>query len=314
MSDSNFPEVKEHLRELANRVRDKIKEEVHDHALCLLVDIVKRNQRSIFGVSIQYMVDGKLKVRSIGMIELEQSHTAKYLANVICERLKIFEIDLKQILTIATDNGKNVLKMVRDIDIILQDRIASNTSDKTRNALEPFGQNGQSSANEPYSDMIIDDEIEFLLQETDDENDEEVLESLFDEAFFQQNNTLLTEMSNKVINDFSDVIWDITGVNCTAHTLQLVIKDALKKIAKKHQNVIKLCRKVAKALRLKSTQQNYEKHFNRKYHIPRLDNDTRWGTMYTMVCTCDFKCLILIIVKFFLIFRPFIIATRYKLL
>lgn len=298
LSDPDFPEVKKHLHEMATRVRKKIKEEVSGRALFLMVDIVKKNQRAIFGVSIQYIIDANLKVRSIGMIELEQSNTAKYLADVICERLKMYEIDLKQIFTITTDNGKNVLKMVRDIDTILQERTTNGTADKTQNIPEPVGQNGQSSANEQDSDVIIDDEIELLLQETDDENDDEVLESLFDEAFFQRNETLLTEMSNQIINDFIEVIWDITGVNCSAHTLQLSIKDALKKILQKHQNVIKLCRKVAKVLRLKSTQHKYQTHFNSKYHIPRLDNDTRWGTMYTMVSTFVFVCVSLTITTF----------------
>lgn len=124
----NWPEVKNLLHKIAIAVRDKIKEEVRSRVISLQVDIVTKNRRAIFGITIQYVANGKVRVRSIGVIELLQSHTTQYLADVICARLKIYEIDLKQILTITTDNGTNFLKMVREIDAILQDAIINETN------------------------------------------------------------------------------------------------------------------------------------------------------------------------------------------
>lgn len=76
LSDRNLSEVKEKLSEMASRFRKRIKEETRGRALSLMIDIGSKNRRSIFGVSIQYMMNGKLRVRSIGMIELLKSNTA----------------------------------------------------------------------------------------------------------------------------------------------------------------------------------------------------------------------------------------------
>lgn len=278
LSDNHLPEVKEHLSETANRVRQKIRDEVRGRALALLVDIGTKNRRSIFSISLQYCVNGKVRVRSIGMIELLSSHTAVYLAEIISAQLKIYEIDLRQILTITTDNGSNVLKMVRDVDELLQ-----NATEKPQAAQEPPNTPTKSNIHQSHTDIQTDNEIEKLLAEMHDVTDDEALEELFDDAFFERNENLLSAMSDKMTTDFGlDVLWDITGVNCAAHTLQLGIKDALKAVARKHSNLISLCRSVAKALRLKSMRNTYKEHGG-VYKIPRLDVETRWGSTYLMV-------------------------------
>lgn len=53
------------------------------------------------------------------MIELTESHTALYLVNLLLELFKEFGIVEWQILCIITNNGANVVKMVRDINRIL---------------------------------------------------------------------------------------------------------------------------------------------------------------------------------------------------
>lgn len=81
-----------------------------------------------------------------------------------------------------------------------------------------------------------------------------------------------------------DVLWDISGVNCAAHTLQLALKDALKKMAIQHQNIISLCHQVAKTMRIKSHQQSYKTETDgSSYTMPRLDVETRWGYTFLMV-------------------------------
>lgn len=81
-----------------------------------------------------------------------------------------------------------------------------------------------------------------------------------------------------------NVLYDITGVNCAAHTLQLAIKDALKRLPIQHENIIGLCRNVAKQLRRKSSQAIYKsENHSENYKIPRIDVATRWGYTYLMV-------------------------------
>lgn len=276
LHDGNLTEVKNLLHEIANKIKMKIEEEVHGRGISILVDIVTKNNRSIFGVSIQYRINGELKVRSIGMIELLKSHTAVYLADLIIQRLKVYGINLKQIITITTDNGANVLKMVRDIDAILQHAI---------NAEVPTNQpDSPHKSNLPHvEDVATDDAITVLLAETDELTDDDAIEMLYEDVISKSNENLLSLMCKEMESKFGlDVLYDITGVNCAAHTLQLAIKSALEKLPKKYSNVISLSRRVAKILR-KHTVRNEMKGMGKTYKKPRLDVVTRWGSTYMMV-------------------------------
>lgn len=279
LSDHNMTVVKDHLSNTAEKLRKYIQNEVKDRPLSLLCDIVTKHNRSILGVSLQYSIDGQLKIRSIGMIELLQSHTGKYLAETIIERLGVFGISLKQILTITTDNGKNVLKMIRDMECCLNSEI----NQAKRNLTEAFVASVNDRAHAGDSnDSEIDSAINELLAVERDITDDEALDLVFAEAASECHETLLGEMSSELVNCGANVVWDIIGVNCSAHTLQLGIKDAMTKLDQKHSNVIQLCRQVCKFLRLKSTSIEMET-IDISYRLPRLENDTRWGSMYLMV-------------------------------
>lgn len=130
LHDSNLTEVKKHLSETAKNVRAKIRSEVKGRIIGLLVDIVSKNHRSILGVSIQHVFEKKLRIRSIGMIDLDKAHTGVYLAQTIIKRLKEYEVEPPQILTITTDNGANVLKMIRDFDDLLESSVNVSETNK----------------------------------------------------------------------------------------------------------------------------------------------------------------------------------------
>lgn len=275
LMDENLPDVKKHLNEMAECVREKIKQETCGRALSLMMDIGTKNRRSIFGVSLQYISNGKLRIRSIAMKELLKAHTAEYLANVVQERLRLYGIDLRQILTITTDNGANVLKMIKDIDNILQKEIESCTDTP---AVPP--ESPRKSQRPSNIDGTMDSEIDSVLADENEISDNEALENLFHNVKLSEHETLLTAMREQMVAEFGlDVLHDITGVNCCAHTLQLMIKDSLKKLRRADQNIIELCRHVAKLLRLKS----YQEYTNGSYKVPRIDVETRWGYTYLMV-------------------------------
>lgn len=71
MRDPHLCEVKEILSQTAQNVQEKIKEEMHNRPLTLMVDITTKNRRSILGVSTQFIMSGKQIRRSIGMLELK---------------------------------------------------------------------------------------------------------------------------------------------------------------------------------------------------------------------------------------------------
>lgn len=275
LSHQNLVEVKEHLQKTAELVQDEIRRETENQSLSLLVDIVTRQRRSICGLSVQFILNGELKVRSIGMIELLESHTGKYIAEVIIKRLKGYGIKLTQIITITTDNGANVLKMIRDMHEHLQAEIDNSNQATTNEQIEPIEND---IANED-TDALIDE----LLNDGTDVTDDEAYQRLFDEVEFNPVNTTLLNVMCDEIASFGVDIWNITGINCAEHTLQLAIKDAVSKLPQQIKNVIKLCRRVSAFLRLQSTT-NALDEIKMEYTLPRTENETRWGSMFLMVC------------------------------
>lgn len=276
LSEQNLTVVKEHLRKTANAVRNKIRDEVKGKILSLLIDAVTKNHRSILGVSIQYALGADLKVRSIGFIELVESHTGLYLAEVVIKRLEQYGIQLKQVFTVTTDNGSNVLKMVRDLDDELQCRI-----DKSKLHLEELQETNQEDIDIEDEEQI-DTAIDNLLAKAREITDDEAFELVMNQVENQNDRTMLNAMLLEMGNCGADFLWDITGINCAVHTLQLFIKDGLKNLTDAHKNVIELSRNVCKMLRLHSTR-NEMAGLGVEYRLPRLETKTRWGSMYLMV-------------------------------
>lgn len=292
LSDPTFPEVKGYLKQSAQKIRDIIRDEVKGRSLSLMVDAVTKHHRSILGVSLQYAANGDLKIRSIGMIEIKKKHTGKYLADLIINRLQELGINLTQIITITTDNGANILKMIRDIDGILQVEI-----DKAKQTMvdERSGKTTETNSmlhgsveDDGNDDAAID---ELLAQSVGMIDDDDAIDIVIDEA---NNQTLLRAMTIEMEKSGADFVFDITGINCTAHTLQLAVKDALGNLHKSSKNVIELCRIVCKMIRLQSTSNDMEE-LGIAYKKPHIENETRWGSMFLMVyliCLLDLVCFV----------------------
>lgn len=271
MKHSSLSDIKEHLHQMAEKAREKIRECVRNREVSVLIDIATKNNRSIVAISVQFLKEGRLNVFSLGLMELDKAHTGSYLADVCIECLQKYGITPQKVITITRDNGANVSKMVRDIDHDLQ---MSQTKSVPEQLFSPVKNNRGIEVNNR-----ADDDIANLLAEAEEITDEEGLAQLFENALHEN---LLNSMANGLFENGYEAEYDITGVNCAAHTLQLAIGDAIKLIPIAHKNIIALIRRIAKLLRLsKSAQQIKEAGI--QYKRPRLDVVTRWGSMYQMV-------------------------------
>lgn len=105
---------------LASTIMVQIKEELKGKLVAVMADIGSKYNRSVLGISIAYMVNGKKTVRTIGMHVLKYSHTADYIAETIKTHLSYYNIQLNQVISITTDNGKNMVKSVALLDHIYQ--------------------------------------------------------------------------------------------------------------------------------------------------------------------------------------------------
>lgn len=269
----NLTEVKDHLSKMAENVRIRIRQELQGKAICLMADICTKNSRSIFGISAQFIVSGKVQVRSLGLFELDKNHTGVYLAQVLNDCMVKFGIEKWQVFCITTDNGKNVKKMVREFNQMTASN-SLNVDDSTNTNLE-----NQSNDCE-QGQFFTDNEIQQILAETNEITDDDAYDMMFETQQLDANSALLSTLSTIFIG--TDQIWDTTGINCIVHTLQLAIKESCENLAHGHINVINLAREVAKFLRNQSNRREMEE---KGYKLPRLECATRWCSICVMVST-----------------------------
>lgn len=277
LSDHHVYEIKEKVVEIARNIKQLIKMEVKGKIVSVMVDGATRNGRSIFGINIQYKIDGLLKVVTLGMRELNMSHTADYLANVLQEVLTEYEISLPQVISITTDNGSNMLAMVKDLENKLFGD--SNPEDQSSNQEADSENEGGKTVTDDFDDEETEKEIEMVLS-TKEFTDEDALDMLLDDS------TVYGELLEKLVIDIQKRSGNhhlfMASIKCAAHTLQLAINDALKLLGRKDSNIISLCRVIAKFLRLQSTK-NEMFRIGLKSIVPKLDVETRWGSTYLMV-------------------------------
>lgn len=94
----------------ALNIRDNIKTEISNKMISVKVDSAYRLGRSILGINIQYIFEGTIKLRTLDMYETTSSQTGVYLKNIIIDVLKSYDIELEQVYSITSDNGKNMVK------------------------------------------------------------------------------------------------------------------------------------------------------------------------------------------------------------
>lgn len=279
LSDRNVYEIKSKIHETAAKIREIIASEAKNKVIALMVDSATRNNRSIFGINIQYRHNGDLRLATISMHELKKAHTAQYLADVVIQELGKLDLSLDQVLTFTTDNGSNMLAMTKD----LEKRLFEQNGDMQEKDLNDVSQS--SASNRPDGNgfdydgigINVDGDIEQILLEVDPNEaaldilleDSLSYEKLLDKVLFD----LRQKTGNKKVN--------LSSIRCAAHTLQLAVWDSIGKLKREDKNLISLCRHTAKFFRLQSTQNKMrEKGFSCTF--PALDCKTRWSSTYLM--------------------------------
>lgn len=163
----DYSEVQEYIRLIAAHYRNTISREVLDKFLTLMIDITRKNNRSILGITIQYMADDIFKIRSIGMIEMVRSHSGVYIKELIVACANVYGIDIDQIFAVVTDNGKNVVASVDR----LTELIADNDDDAE---LRPQGieqYNAIHAVSDNDSETIDNQAADVPLRELDPDDD-----------------------------------------------------------------------------------------------------------------------------------------------
>ena len=132
----NSHKLRDAIAEEAIDVKRKIKEEIKGKLISLKVDGATCLGRSFLGINIQFMKDGKIHIRTLGVVEFSERHSAEYLKNVITHTCSTYGITTKQIYTVTVDNAANMLKTVKILNE--EDDVCDNLDDEN-NADEVTG-------------------------------------------------------------------------------------------------------------------------------------------------------------------------------
>lgn len=107
----HYHAVKRHIAHLRNEIQNDIKCEVQDKAVAVMVDTATNYDKSILGVTVQYMVEGEQKIRTIAMKDMTVAQTAQNLKMEIEERMETFGV--RNVVSFTTDNASTMIAMVR---------------------------------------------------------------------------------------------------------------------------------------------------------------------------------------------------------
>lgn len=274
----HFVAIKKHIAYLAKEVQSKIKGDVKDRYVSLMIDFATKHRRSIMGVSLQYVDNGEIVIRSIGMFS---SSTSAHTLNVLVDLLNSFGIEKSRVVSVTTDNAPNLGLMVKMLNETVE-RENDNHEDGAKDTDQSREIESENVELKDFSEDLSFEDIEVEIskgldswQSDNSDSDEELNEILNDDEDF-------IGLIEALENNFASNTLTVNGVKCAAHTLQLAVFDALKDKRLNFNKLIKLCRLVCKKLRKMLCQFILEEN-GIETKIPRLDCLTRWSSIYYMV-------------------------------
>lgn len=263
----NRTKILDEIGAYALKVQNYIKMEVKSKPISVMLDIATRYNLSVLGVSVQFVVDGVVQVRHLGMVKLETSHSGAYICSKLLEILDEFDIEKKFVFSVTNDNGTNVIKSAEILEFIKNEIDVALIQKAMENA----------SLNE----NDFDDDFEWTNDCNNDQMALNQYDTVMKEAAEQlgvtisENRAFLTENLLRILL-------------CGSHTLELAIKDAVNgspielKLLSDCREMMKLLRTPKYVNMLNLWIQNHP-DVAEKLLRPVIDNETRWGSKFKMV-------------------------------
>lgn len=102
----------------AEKIRKEITDLCKGKLLSIKIDLATRLNRSVMRINVQVIHSKKVMIKTFAMIELHNRHTAEILKTEIVHVLQQYDINVDQIYSFTTDNGRNLIKAV---DLLRED-------------------------------------------------------------------------------------------------------------------------------------------------------------------------------------------------
>lgn len=113
----NVANLKVKVMNTAESIKEKIKKEMNGRLISLKIDAVTRHSRSLLGINVQFASESKMVTYTLAVKELKECHTGVYIKQIILNSLKEFDVSLNQIYTITSDNGRNMIKATKELQL-----------------------------------------------------------------------------------------------------------------------------------------------------------------------------------------------------
>lgn len=262
----NTENLKEKIKNRTIEMKDHIRHELKGKIICLMLDIATRHNRAIFGINVAFFDGNEIQIRTLAMCPIRISHTAKNLYSLVKDILAEYNILMEQVLAVTTDNAKNMLKMTRLMNKDLMNIMRDILDDDSMSMF---------SGNIPADDELDEDDGEDVGDggETREWDEYDFDPEIFDTIYFTD---LLVSLRKEIEGDFCSLI---TSISCAAHTINLVVSDAIKSCPE-IKSTIDRARELVKKLRTPTLRSSLEKSGHR---MPLIDVSTRWSSIHTMV-------------------------------
>lgn len=259
-----------------------MKKEVADRFVSLMIDIGSKNNVSLLSICTQFIIEDRIQIRNIGMVQLHKRHKSGYIKQMIADQLDAFELEKPQVVSLTTDNASNMRATVKlfddDIDVD-EDETEAETAELDETAIQDRVRTLQinSETQCDLDNIRLRDLLRQYSNVDDDAVDDTLLSILDDQSVF-------SEVAESVELDFRKTTFNVNGVPCSAHTLQLAVNEALDISSAKI--IISLCRIAAKLLRREIyAYELIEAGIFIK--AIRLNCAVRWSSTYRMVRNCS---------------------------
>lgn len=241
-------EVRNAVKMKANLFRENLNKQLNGKLLSLKIDAATCIDRSFLGITVQYVDGTEVVLNTLAVKEVYNRHTAVNIKEILKNVLLTYGISINQIYSITTDNGSNMIKLVKLVGNDQTDLECDNDEDDS----------DSESLNSLSTDEVYGNE-----------NGEEFEFSLSD------NEEVFSTVNEK---DDSTEKYQIRSVRCAAHTLQLAVTDVLKdkKIAATISEAREVCKKLGSPV---------VKRFLKAMHKkkPIIDCSTRWHSTLDML-------------------------------
>lgn len=257
-----------YIGEANDTIRRRITKNLKGKFISLKIDVATRFFRSILGINVQFFHNGKIVLYTLGMIELKKHHTAEYIKAKLIEVLSRYDFPLDNVYSVTTDNGSNMLKCVKQLNVCdpeAEDDYAADPSDTNFTNFDEEFENLVFGADTGDTNLSRNEMIEL------NQNEINVL---------LENFTNLNQVTNmRGTNAGSNAHECIFGISCAIHSLQLVIKDGLNNCSSAKKLIFN-CAGIVRKLRTPAIRALLKE---RNLKIPVLEHSIRWNYTVNMV-------------------------------